>query len=1726
MTEEVKKPVKERKSLWRWLLIGLGGVFLVLLFAFIGFYIWFKTGYADSYVKNQFVSRMDEIGIVFSADVFRLTLNPLRLRLENATFNDKVSGEKLFFIREANLDLTVQNLYAWQLTRDIQLDSTDINGAEAWVKFDENGKSNFSNLNFVEKEGSRVNFKYDSVKFSLKDGLVHFGDVQRKLSADAKNVIFSLEPTNPLIPDEQKRYQIALNSTDSNFVWDERKVEPIDLAIKGIADNKGAEINEFTLTTPIGETVMNGTLTDWERLQYNLKIRSNVDLQQTATIFPTGATLRGTGNFEGTVTGEGEKYQVEGEIQSDSLAADNVYLKALQINAKGSGDGLIYEAQGKAIAELLTFEDFRIDFPQLIGNVRGNGTDFKWFGELQAAAVKSPNGTLASLFISDAVAEYKDKQLTANFSNLRAGRFSNEDLIAESLQANGIKFSSNDGTTIISSPSVRAGVIKTEGTELRGVDANVVSVTNRNGKTDADIGKVRAEGVRTADADLKNVTADGVKISNQNGKTDVQADNLRAENLNTKDARLKNVTANGVNVTNQNGATDIQAKNLQADGVDADSAKVGNLQAGNVNVKIRGNQTDVVSDNLKIARVETDAAILGSLNIAGVKLKIVGGRIEGSSGDIDAGNVDLRENGSLENAKFYKPVFILEPSGRYRASLDMSLGGGVLGSVRIGAARASVVADNDKIALNNLTADVMDGNVNGNATIALNQRTQSKVDADFTDLDLSKLLALQGGRVIPIAGKTTGKANLTFAGTNFKNASGTLVADFNANAGTTERGLVPINGNLALVATNGLFDINSARFNTEKSSLNASGRFDLSGNDSNLTLALDSSDATEIERLVKVLNLSPGLEQQLAENELAFAGNLKFNGTLTGNLENPNVDGRATIDSISARGRNLGSLATNIVVSPTAIELRDSRLQEPNGGGNVAFSLNIPQTGTDNISIQATLTRVNTGNLLAALPIEKYLPASLRDFNAETSGTLSLTGLPNALNGTAELKGGAGTVSGQPFDGFDAKLAFNGNTVNIEQFEARFADGLLTANGTYQRDTTVFDFNLTGKNLQASRLRPFITDNKDFPDFSGTVDLTAKATGRGEDFKTFDINFSGIGNNITVNQNALGTVNFVGKTENQILRADLTANFEGQAQTITTTVNFADDNLPFRAETNFANTELAPFIALLQPPGSVAITGRATGSVVAEGNLYENKKFTTDNIKGTAQFREFALQIDETPFVATQPITISFNSREAVVERAQFSGAGSNLVVSGTKALNDKGINNLSLDGKINLRLLNAVSKNTFFSGIADANVRLTGTNAESRLTGSAAVDNASVAAFVGSERLSFERIKGRVIFTSNQAQIENAVGYLGGGKVTGSGGALVEGLKLKQFRLSLVGQNITAPLPKDFLTTGDGEVVVTGKCERDEKDNCKPNGSFDTLIDGTIYAKRSSYTKDIDLADIVGTRQDANISQGGTSPAFGIPKLNLRLVGRDALIVRNNVADLTASVDIRVTGDIDFPQLSGRITATSGTVFFRNDRYILNRGTVEFPPQTGGEPVVNIQAESEISGYQVFVNLAGELSNLDALTANVRSNPALPQADVVSLITTGNLSNTESGIPTYAQSGINTAAEVITDALINTPIRKATDKLFGLNKFEIDPVISGRRLNPSARLTVGRQINNNLAITYSTNLSEDQNQVLAFEYRVSNRLSFVAQYEQRSLSNVTRDNNVFSFEIRLRRRF
>jgi translocation and assembly module TamB len=409
--------------------------------------------------------------------------------------------------------------------------------------------------------------------------------------------------------------------------------------------------------------------------------------------------------------------------------------------------------------------------------------------------------------------------------------------------------------------------------------------------------------------------------------------------------------------------------------------------------------------------------------------------------------------------------------------------------------------------------------------------------------------------------------------------------------------------------------------------------------------------------------------------------------------------------------------------------------------------------------------------------------------------------------------------------------------------------------------------------------------------------------------------------------------------------------------------------------------------------------------------------------------------------------------------------------------------------------------------------VRVGGTYEQPRLSGTASVAGASIATLIGDERLTLANVKGLVRFNSDRAQIDTLTATLGGGRVTASGGALLEGFTLARFRLAVHGDDVTVPFPEGFRSTADADLDINGSTR-------------EQIITGIVNLRRAEYTEDIELADLLNRRGEASLTEGGGGDAgFGATtQVDLRVEGRDALVVRNNLADVVGSVSLRVVGPVEDPIISGRIAATRGTLNFRNDRYELMRAFVDLPARRDADPILNIQAESEIRGYTVIVSLTGPLSQPQA---TVRSDPSLPQSDVVSLITTGNLSSGDASASTLAQTGLGTAASLLTDTLINAPARRATDRLFGLNRFEIDPLITGRGgASPTARLTVGRQINKNLSITYSTNVTSDQNQVLAVEYRVSNRLSFVARYEQGSVSGFSSRNDNFSFEIRFRKRF
>src|SRR5258708_11441027 len=275
-------------------------------------------------------------------------------------------------------------------------------------------------------------------------------------------------------------------------------VNNIDILARARINQTRAEIQELVLRSPVAETHLQGVMDDWRALRYRLSVTSTVDLTQLCDVLQSGTTLRGAGNFAGTVTGDGDRYQVEGSIRADALAADGIRLQGLNVTAKGSGQGRSYDLNGRAVAELLNAGDFQLNAVQLAGRVMGTGSDFRWVGELRAAAEKSYGTTITGLIVRDTRPEYRGGVLTASAPHGAGSTLTTSTAkIRNGIQATDLRVRSENGATTATVASAKAGRVEAANATVSGVTAKGIDIKSNGSVTNVTVKEVQ---VRAASA--------------------------------------------------------------------------------------------------------------------------------------------------------------------------------------------------------------------------------------------------------------------------------------------------------------------------------------------------------------------------------------------------------------------------------------------------------------------------------------------------------------------------------------------------------------------------------------------------------------------------------------------------------------------------------------------------------------------------------------------------------------------------------------------------------------------------------------------------------------------------------------------------------------------------------------------------------------------------------------------------------------------------------------------------------------------------------------------------------------------------------------------------------------------------------------------------------------------------------------------------------------------------
>lgn len=319
---------------------------------------------------------------------------------------------------------------------------------------------------------------------------------------------------------------------------------------------------------------------------------------------------------------------------------------------------------------------------------------------------------------------------------------------------------------------------------------------------------------------------------------------------------------------------------------------------------------------------------------------------------------------------------------------------------------------------------------------------------------------------------------------------------------------------------------------------------------------------------------------------------------------------------------------------------------------------------------------------------------------------------------------------------------------------------------------------------------------------------------------------------------------------------------------------------------------------------------------------------------------------------------------------------------------------------------------------------------------------------------------------------------------------------------LSVTGKNIRIRYPQGVSSLADTTLHLQGS-----KSNL--------LLSGNVMLTRFSVSPDLDIAALASQANAVQPVVPPDAPSNHI-RLDVRIQSSPQLNFQNAYAKLAGDVDLRLRGTLGAPSLLGRISITEGNATIAGTRYELQRGDVLFTNPVRIQPNIDLNATARVQDYDITLGLHG---TPDKMSVSYRSDPPLPEGDVIALLALGR-TQSEQGLYTQQQeqsAGLSPSTDVLLGGALNATVSSRVQKLFGAGSVKVDPSYLGALGVSTTRITVDEQLGKNVTLTYATNVDTSAQQLLQAEIAINRHVSLL----------VTRDeSSVFSVVVKATRRY
>ena len=983
----------------------------------------------------------------------------------------------------------------------------------------------------------------------------------------------------------------------------------------------------------------------------------------------------------------------------------------------------------------------------------------------------------------------------------------------------------------------------------------------------------------------------------------------------------------------------------------------------------------------------------------------------------------------------------------------------------------SAQIQNGILSFSQLSAQLFKGSVTGQGNLVLAGDTLPKFDinANLSDISVRSVMQQFAPTIdsSTIAFDGTISSDVALAGNSYaiQDIKGTVDLKGQGTAKIQE-GEVPFDLVLKSAFAESMVNVSLLDVDSAALQLKTSGKVDIASPELMLQYEVASQDIHTM--LEQVLMFVPGIG---ADSPLRqFSGHIEhIRGTVQGPVSDLQIQADVHFteaDLVWVRAdellATLAYQAKTLSINKAKVVYESALVEVDNGFIDLAHPIGV------SVELPVSLASGELVDYLAMVNQDLPVEGAVKAIQATISGPL------DDLSGNIDVNVEYGMAWGQSFDSLSGSLKLVENQLRVELLTLRKNGGTIALQGFLGFDRS-FRAALTVSNIDFHDIDAL---KNVAVQYQGHAEMTLQAEGTFQNpTGKAEIRFTDLKYNETPTEDVTCDV----VMEDGLIRATLVT---FRKKFITSFELSLTPEFLYRAEMSMNQAAIEQILSLVA--SIEGISGIISGKISSEGSLRQ-----LNTVSATVKLSELQLDIFGQNVENNKDIDIVVTPEKFTVNSLELRGKELGLYAQGE--LDFQGNFDLALDGIVDLRpFLMFLPKSAGITSL-DGRVQLIcnvrGTFLEPEVEGIAEIQKGSVHLLAYPDPI--RNIEGKIAFTKGNIDIIQLGGNVGGGTFGMEGTLSYHGITPDTFNVEIEGKNITIQnLVEALRLTVSPRIRLTGDLKSQK-------------LAGDILVHEALYTKDVDVQTLLPEKsRKISIDTGQKESQL---ELDIYVRAPKDIQVRNKFARLDMRANLRIQGTPANPQLEGRVELESGKVQFGDITYRILSGVLDFNDPLRLNPEMNIQVETVIQEYTVYLGVVGPLSQF---TLDMRSEPELSQAQITRLLAAG------------SGSGTN-GYDVVTKPL-QTLVEGQLERAIKLDRFTVDMnslLASPDGTDAATRVTLGKRLFGDLLLTYTTTVGgTERSQIVEIEYQLSDKLSLTATRNEKGEVDTS-----FTFKFKLK---